>query len=77
MLFEMLTGRTPWDCRSEKELIEKISKIPVEVPINFPDDVKEFIRGCLQPDESKRFGLQEFINCNFIAKLLKSRFSLK
>lgn len=50
MVFEMLTGKTPWECRTEKELLEKITRVPVEVPSALPEDIKLFLRGCLQPD---------------------------
>jgi serine/threonine protein kinase len=36
ILFEMLYGKTPWDCRSEKELIEKITRVPVSFPSTPP-----------------------------------------
>lgn len=76
MLYEMLTGKTPWDCRTEKELLDKISRVPADIPVSFPEDVREFIRGCLQPDETKRFGLEEFATNSFIARVLKGRPSL-
>jgi serine/threonine protein kinase len=43
MLFEMLCGRTPWECRTEKELLEKISRIPADIPSEFSVDIKEFL----------------------------------
>jgi len=30
MIFELLHGETPWECKTEKELMEKMVKIPVK-----------------------------------------------
>ena len=30
MVYEILFGETPWDCKTETELIEKMTKIPVK-----------------------------------------------
>jgi len=32
MYYELLVGVTPWECRSEKELIKKLATIPFSVP---------------------------------------------
>jgi len=29
MIFELLHGETPWECRTETELIDKMTRIPV------------------------------------------------
>ncbi|XP_051912251.1 serine/threonine-protein kinase atg1-like [Hippocampus zosterae] len=61
ILYEMLYGKTPWDCRSEKELIDKITRIPVSFPSSprVSDDTKSLIRRCLDPEEHTRISLQE------------------
>jgi serine/threonine protein kinase len=61
ILFEMLYGKTPWDCRSEKELIEKITKVPVSFPASprVSEESKALIRQCLNPDEGSRIGLAD------------------
>ena len=31
MYYELLVGQTPWECRSEKELIKKLSTVPFNI----------------------------------------------
>jgi serine/threonine-protein kinase ULK2 len=61
MIYEMLHGETPWECRTESELIDKMTKIPVRFKetISVSKEVKEFIRKCLEIDETKRMGLSD------------------
>lgn len=30
MVYELLHGETPWECRTEKELMDKMVRIPVK-----------------------------------------------
>lgn len=67
MAYEMLHGDTPWQCKTEKELIEKMVKIPVKFrdSLKISSDLKDFIRKCLEISEAKRMsleGLVEWIN---------------
>lgn len=67
MAYEMLHGDTPWQCKTEKELIEKMVKIPVKFrdSLKISSDLKDFIRKCLEISETKRMsleGLVEWIN---------------
>ena len=34
MLYEMLCGKTPWDCKTEKELIQKMCREKIYFPNN-------------------------------------------
>jgi len=38
----MLHGETPWECRTEKELIEKMTRIPVKFKdsVSLSNDMK-------------------------------------
>jgi serine/threonine-protein kinase ULK/ATG1 len=49
MAFEMLHGETPWECRTEKELIDKMTRIPVKFrdTLNISSPTKNFIKKCL------------------------------
>jgi serine/threonine protein kinase len=55
----MLHGETPWECRTEKELIDKMTRIPVKFrdSLNISSPTKDFIRKCLEVDERKRMAL--------------------
>jgi serine/threonine protein kinase len=61
MVYELLHGETPWECRTESELIEKMTKIPVKFKetLAVSPMVKDFIRKCLEVDETKRMSLAE------------------
>ena len=50
MVFEMLHGETPWECKTEAELIEKMTKIPVKFrsSISLSENMKDFIKKCLE-----------------------------
>lgn len=56
MIYELLHGETPWECKTEKELMDKMVKVPVKfrdaIPVS--QDLKYFIRRCLEVDERKR-----------------------
>ena len=49
MAFEMLHGDTPWQCKTERELIDKMQRIPVKFrdSLQLSDNIKNFIRKCL------------------------------
>jgi hypothetical protein len=49
MLFELLHGETPWECKTEKELMEKMVRIPVKFrdSLNISEEMKRFIKKCL------------------------------
>lgn len=59
MIFEMLHGETPWECRTESELIEKMTRVPVKFRENLgiSQEIKDFIKKCLEVDETRRMGL--------------------
>ena len=61
MIYEMLHGETPWECKTESELIDKMTKLPVKFKetVAVSKEVKEFIRKCLEIDEHKRMGLSD------------------
>jgi serine/threonine protein kinase len=61
MVYELLHGETPWDCKTETELIDKMTKIPVrfKTGVNISDNIKDFIKKCLEVNEAKRMGLKE------------------
>lgn len=69
MAFEMLHGDTPWQCKTQKELIDKMVRIPIKFKdsLKISNNMKDFIRKCLETDETKRMslqGLKEWISLN-------------
>jgi len=61
--YEMLFGKTPWPCRTQYELINNMCTMPVKFPYNvkISDESKDFIKGCLTVEESKRFSWDDCI----------------
>ena len=59
IVYELLHGDTPWDCRTEKQLMDKMVRIPVKFreSLNLSNEIKQFIKKCLQVDETKRMSL--------------------
>ena len=49
MYYELLYGATPWDASSEKELLNRITHVPLSFPKHIPvtEESKDFIRRCL------------------------------
>lgn len=61
MIYELLHGETPWECKTESELIDKMTRLPVKFKehIALTKDIKDFIKKCLEVDESKRMNLTD------------------
>lgn len=58
ILYEILHGKAPWACSNERQLIEEINKNSIYLLKNLSEDLKDFIRKCLTPDEKKRMTLK-------------------
>ena len=54
ILYEILHGKAPWNCVNEKQLIEEINKNNISMLKQLSEDLKDFIRKCLTPDDKKR-----------------------
>lgn len=61
MIYELLHGQTPWECKTQSELIDKMTRIPVKFKqhVALSKDIKQFIRKCLEVDQSKRMNLTD------------------
>lgn len=57
----MLYGKTPWPARDMNSLINNVRTMPLRFPYDVPvgSYTKSFIEGCLQKEESNRFGWEE------------------
>lgn len=56
--YEMICGKTPWECSTEKELIRKMSKVKIEVPSSIKCSVYRYLisKGA-EMDEQRRITL--------------------
>ena len=51
----MLTGKTPWNAASERDLLAKMKKTPPETPFNCTSpEVKKLVLKCLSSNELER-----------------------
>lgn len=66
MVYELLHGETPWECKTEKELMEKMVRIPVKFreSLNISNEMKQFIRKCLEVNEDTRMSLSDLKEWN-------------
>lgn len=58
MLYEMIFGYGPWICRNLEAYRENITRRPLAFPFDakIGENTKDFIKRCLEVDESKRIG---------------------
>lgn len=66
MCFELLHGETPWECKTEKELMDKMVKVPVRFrdSLNISEQTKRFIAKCLEVNEDQRMSLADLRDWN-------------
>jgi serine/threonine protein kinase len=66
MIFELLHGETPWECKTEKELMDKMVKDPVNFreSLNLSEGIKGFIKKCLEVKEEQRMSLADLKEWN-------------
>jgi serine/threonine protein kinase len=62
MYYELLVGVTPWECRSEKELIKKLATIPFAVPEKYKMSahIKFLLHKMCAVDKTARMQKEEF-----------------
>ena len=72
MFYELLFGVSPWHSRTEKELINKMTKDPLVVPSASTPEFRQFLEGCLSIDVSKRFTFDEMMCCEFVTSLFNN-----
>lgn len=66
MYYELLVGVTPWECRSEKELIKKLATLPFSVPEKYKlsASIKYLLNKMCSVDKTTRMQREEFENLN-------------
>lgn len=50
IIYELLHGETPWECKTEKELMDKMVRVPVTFTVKVSEELKNFIKKCLEVD---------------------------
>merc|ERR1712146_240838 len=56
LIFEMRSGRSPFEARSQLEMFKKISKRDFKLPRDFTEEEQNLIGGLLQVDLTRRLG---------------------
>jgi serine/threonine protein kinase len=69
LFYEILCGHTPWESRSEKELITKMAKTPLVFPNSLSESLKEMLEGCLAINIAQRFTVDKLYNCEYVRSL--------
>lgn len=66
MYYELLVGITPWECRSEKELIKKLATVPFSVPqrTKLSVHIKFLLQKMCSVDGAQRMRKEEFGELN-------------
>ncbi|KAB7507992.1 Serine/threonine-protein kinase ULK3 [Armadillidium nasatum] len=69
ILYECLFGKAPYSSKSFDELFSKIkANKPIEIPsnANISNECRNFLKGCLQRELSKRFDFNSFFDHPFV-----------
>eukprot|EP00826_Nyctotherus_ovalis_P030099 TRINITY_DN2390_c0_g4_i1.p1 TRINITY_DN2390_c0_g4~~TRINITY_DN2390_c0_g4_i1.p1 ORF type:complete len:720 (-),score=267.85 TRINITY_DN2390_c0_g4_i1:106-2265(-) len=61
LLFEMLTGRPPFEGRNQKELFDNIIRLKISYPKDFPKLAKDLVAKLLKPNPKDRLSLKELL----------------
>ena len=61
ILFEMVTGHSPWKKGSKSDVIKQIKDAAFEMPSYLSDDCQDLIRGLLQTNPKKRFATKDVL----------------
>ena len=66
MYYELLVGVTPWECRSEKELIKRLATVPFSVPEKYrlSSSIKFLLNKMCSVDKATRLQKEEFAEIN-------------
>lgn len=62
LLFEMLTSKAPFHSNSQTELFEKIRRVKIGFPKNFPILAKDLVKRLLRTAPEERINLDELFN---------------
>ena len=62
MYYELLIGVTPWECRSEKELVKKLATVPFSISEKYKlsASIRFLLNKMCSVDQSGRMVKEEF-----------------
>jgi serine/threonine protein kinase len=61
LLFELLTGRAPFESKTQEELFDKIQKVKVGFPKNFPSSAKDLVKSLLKTNPQDRISIASLL----------------
>lgn len=64
MLYELMVGCTPWESRTERDLVRKMTTVPFRIPDKYglSASMKSLLRKMCAINYSDRMGQSEFLN---------------
>ena len=65
LMFEMLYGKTPFFCANKGQMFKRVLSMDVAFPWSIDEDAESLIRGLLNKDPTKRFGIQQVMRHKF------------
>ena len=70
LFFELVVGTAPWEARTEKELIRKMSSIPFKIPskVGLSLEVKNLLKTLCEVDPQKRMNKDQFMQLKLVTK---------
>lgn len=63
IFFEMVFGKSPWECKSESELISRMMREPLKFPTQISPALTTLLQGCLAVDDQIRFTADQLFAC--------------
>ena len=66
IFYEMMVGITPWESKTEKELIRKLSSMPFSIPEKYKitSPIKFLLTKMCAPNRDERMSKEEFMDLN-------------
>ena len=68
LLFELLTGKAPFESKTQEELFDKIKNLRVGFPKNFPNGAKDLVRSLLKSNPEDRIGIAKLLEHPWIVQ---------
>ncbi|EGR31283.1 protein kinase domain protein [Ichthyophthirius multifiliis] len=68
LFYEMLFGKTPWNCKNLSSFLYEIKNKPLLFPLNIPikQETRDFLMKCLSIDEGRRMTWEEIFSHEMI-----------
>lgn len=76
LAYELVKGKPPFEAESSMEIFSLILDVKFEMPEEFSEELKDFVRRILVKDQMKRIGVREAMSHEFIVKHNRGRVGL-